>query len=68
MLTRRFRPDREYGAAPSSDGFRFVPCLNEGRMRGRARLLGRRRRARLTILAQALLAQLALDRERAGGP
>lgn len=37
-------------------------------MRGRAHLVVRRRRARLTALSQALLAQVALDRERGAAP
>ena len=68
MLTRRSAPCEIRAATPTEHGFRFVPKVDEGRMRGRAHLVVRRRRARLTALSQALLAQVALDRERGAAP
>lgn len=58
----RFRP--KSGAQLSEIGFRFVPNLNETRMRGRARVVRLRRCARLNDLQRQLLGRLALDRER----
>jgi hypothetical protein len=53
-----------HGAGLIHDSSRFVPKVNETCLRGRSRLLGRRRCARLTALRHQLLARLSLDRER----
>ncbi|PZU74117.1 MAG: hypothetical protein DI531_08065 [Brevundimonas sp.] len=64
MLSRRIPLDSRDGAGLIHNRSRFVPKVNETCLRGCARLVGRRRRARLTALLRRLLARLCLDRER----
>jgi hypothetical protein len=68
VLSRRISLDSRDGAGLIQPSSRFVPKVNETCLRGRARLLGRRRRARLTALQRRLLARLCLDRERGPAP
>lgn len=67
MLSRR-EIFSHHGAGLIHDSSRFVPKVNETCLRGRSRLLGRRRCARLTALRHQLLARLCLDRERRPAP
>ena len=68
MLSRRESPSLQHGAGLIHNRSRFVPKVNETCLRGRWRLLGRRRCARLTALRHQLLARLCLDRERREAP
>lgn len=68
MLSRLQTLLQPTGAGLSPLSSRFVPKVNETCLRGRSRLLGRRRCARLTSLRQRLLARLCLDRERRQAP
>lgn len=68
MLSRLQSLLQPPGAGLFSLSSRFVPMVNETCLRGRSRLLGRRRCARLTALRHRLLARLCLDRERGQAP
>ena len=68
MLSRRESPFFRHGAGLMQNRSRFVPKVNGAGLRGRSRLLGRRRSARLTALRHQLLARLCLDRERRPDP
>lgn len=68
MLSRRFLGNACDGAALAELSSRFVPKVNQTCPRGRLRLHGRRRCARLTALRHRLLARLCLDRERGPAP
>lgn len=68
MLSRRENLSSHNGAGLNHKRSRFVPKVNEAGLRGRSRLLGRRRCARLTALRHQLLARLCLDRERRPAP
>jgi len=68
VLSRRESPFFRHGAGLMQNRSRFVPKVNGAGLRGRSRLLGRRRSARLTALRHQLLARLCLDRERRPDP
>jgi hypothetical protein len=68
VLSRRESPFLRHGAGLNHNRSRFVPKVNGASLRGRSRLFGRRRCARLTALRHRLLARLSLDRERRPAP